>query len=314
MSQKTALTPHYSQMFTQRCEKLTANAQRCSIVADEDAIHDLRVSIRRLLAFLDLAEAHVTIRKMARARKRLKQNLKRLNPLRDAQVMAQTLARSGELFGEEDPFRGMILAEREHLFSATAEQLQQHNKPLIREKARRRVVAALEEMELQEVAPDHFSPADVAFGACLRRYAQLDAAKPASVHRLRIAFKRFRYTIEVLSPLLPMPVGVKSDKAMQKFNQQYFQHLHTYQQLMGDLQDAEVLRARYAHFIRKNPEHCRQEQLNGLEQNVQVKIQTFFEQADMITRFWRSNPAAEFPWRAADETDLQIPSHPHEVP
>ena len=62
-------------------------------------------------------------------------------------------------------------------------------------------------------------------------------ADPKTIHRTRIAFKRFRYMVDALSPLLP----TVTDK--------HRQAMHDYQSMMGGIQDLKVLLTALDEFI-----------------------------------------------------------------
>jgi CHAD domain-containing protein len=66
----------------------------------------------------------------------------------------------------------------------------------------------------------------------LRR--QIKRNNPASVHHMRVAFKRFRYTAELLQPFLP------------QFTPQRLERMKEFQAVAGHIQDAAVLLARLA--------------------------------------------------------------------
>jgi CHAD domain-containing protein len=70
------------------------------------------------------------------------------------------------------------------------------------------------------------------------RLCQLvQAADPKTIHRVRIAFKRFRYMVEALAPLLP----AVTDK--------HLQAMRTYHTMMGEVQDMRVLLAALEEFM-----------------------------------------------------------------
>jgi CHAD domain-containing protein len=69
--------------------------------------------------------------------------------------------------------------------------------------------------------------------------ARIDPANTDTIHRTRIAFKRFRYMVEALATLLP---GV-TDRRLAA--------MHHYQTMMGDIQDIEVLLATLGNFLRR---------------------------------------------------------------
>src|SRR5215510_11447912 len=70
--------------------------------SSEKAVHDLRVSTRRLIAILDLAKAVSGDAEIAKLQRRFKKVLKRMGPLRDAQVLLVNLSRiqQGGLVGD----------------------------------------------------------------------------------------------------------------------------------------------------------------------------------------------------------------------
>ena len=79
-----------------------------------------------------------------------------------------------------------------------------------------------------------------AYTAVLRRHRAIDRSDTRTIHRTRVAFKKYRYMVESLQPLLPR-VGDGQLKAMQGF-----------QARMGEIQDAEVLLASLDKFILKH--------------------------------------------------------------
>ena len=68
-----------------------------------------------------------------------------------------------------------------------------------------------------------------------RRRVRRDA--PATLHRLRVAFKRFRYVSELLEPLVPGLTPRQLDR------------MKKYQAAAGDIQDLQVLLARLAQSV-----------------------------------------------------------------
>jgi CHAD domain-containing protein len=70
----------------------------------------------------------------------------------------------------------------------------------------------------------------------LRR--QIRRSVPKTIHRMRIAFKRFRYTAELLQPFLP------------DFTQQRLQRMKDFQGAAGNIQDVAVLLERIDKDIR----------------------------------------------------------------
>lgn len=166
-------------------------------------VHDLRVSLRRLLTALELAEA-LEARAPAKTVKSLDRLLRSLSPLRDLEVEQHTLERLGEQQPE---------------LQAVAERLEQRRSVLAR-----RLAQSLDEFapELVERALDHCaetleaeaSVPEVArimlLAAVVKRYTKFARRRRAitgsdrdALHRVRVAFKKYRYAVEIAQPLLP---------------------------------------------------------------------------------------------------------------
>jgi len=98
-----------------------------------------------------------------------------------------------------------------------------------------------------------------------------------SIHRLRVAFKKFRYTVEVVQPLLDQ-MGKTELKA-----------LNAYQTAMGEIQDAEVLLASIRSFAARRgrptaisflPVH---QALTSLRM---ARVEAFMKSAHHLMSFW----------------------------
>ena len=73
--------------------------------------------------------------------------------------------------------------------------------------------------------------ADAAFKEVVERRNAIDPAEPKTIHRTRVAFKKFRYMVESLSP------------AVTGFSRGQLRVLARYQRKMGAIQDLEVILA-----------------------------------------------------------------------
>ena len=110
---------------------------------------------------------------------------------------------------------------------------------------------------------------------CQRR-EQVDAQRPETIHETRVAFKRFRYSLEMLAPLLPgrHPVRVAA--------------MRRYQALMGAVQDAAVSSEWFEEFAARGSgnadvvERVRQRLLRRRER----AIARYLAHADELRDFW----------------------------
>jgi CHAD domain-containing protein len=116
--------------------------------------------------------------------------------------------------------------------------------------------------------------------ACRRR---IEPANPHTVHRARIAFKKFRYMVEPLQPLLSPPARALPGK------------LRRYQKLMGNIQDGEMLLAALDKFMRE--EKTEATSLHNFRATVKraqaMFMARYLRQADDLFSFWK--PGAKLP-------------------
>ncbi len=179
--------------------------ERCRKKFSKKRIHALRIEIRRILALLDLLEQLRLVKPSLKCRKDFKKLLDDLDPLRDTQVEWDLLNPLWTIFPEAKHFK-KLLARREKSLRArlrrkirraklmrqarvleeVEEQLSRCTKHTSIVSSKERVLAALR---------NHFARV-----AQLRRLVHDD--NPASIHRLRVAFKRFRYACELVGSFL----------------------------------------------------------------------------------------------------------------
>jgi CHAD domain-containing protein len=209
--------------------------------ASETAIHDLRVSLRRLIAALDLAGDIVPDPGIPALRRKLRKILKQFNALRDVHI---SLLAMTEVRASAPSVRSYILV------------LQRQERILLREcvatlkgidmRGLERAVATVQQSLFATGADPALAAAMPAVVAgsmartstrALRALKDVNTANPSTIHTLRVAFKKVRYAAEILTPLLPWMT-----RSRRKWMQEY-------QTRMGEVQDCEVMIAgvrRYA--------------------------------------------------------------------
>ncbi len=192
---------------------------------DEDAIHDLRVALRRcrsLASVFEEVDPHPAWRALRKTSRKL---FRSLGVIRDAQVQEAWVLK---LAGADDPLRGQIL------YALKARRLRQ-------ERDAKKSGAKFDEKDWVRLARELRSrvrllPADGDAALCLalerhaeaaelhRRALRTEKMKPW--HELRIGIKHFRYTVENLLPKLHAAWGAD---------------LKRLQDLLGDVHDLDVL-------------------------------------------------------------------------
>jgi CHAD domain-containing protein len=206
--------------------------------ASDEAVHDLRVAIRRVLAWIAVRNALLgPDRRLRAARVPLKALLSPLGKLRDAHVKRDWIRK---IVMEEDESSYLYSVQvasdvlrweakvRERL---GAQSTRRFRIPLPKGTGGRgdRLETAVPAMELLKELEREVSR---------HREAALDPARPEALHRMRLAFKKYRYAAEVLLPLFP-----KATKETAK-------RLHAFQTLLGTIHDCDVTLAEAAAFRR----------------------------------------------------------------
>ena len=166
---------------------------------DPDAVHDLRVAIRRcrsvaaVMEEVDQDSAWLEIRKVAR------KLFHGLGALRDTQVMDEWVKKLG---AEGDPLRGLLVASldasenelRESALRIAGKFDEKEWKRLERRLRQRARLVPAEGLAAECLALERFEEAKELHARALR------TEKPKPWHALRIGLKRFRYTVEGLLP------------------------------------------------------------------------------------------------------------------
>lgn len=245
---------------------------RCQKEFTETTVHELRIETRRMLALLDLLRELDLGDELKRLRKIFKRRLDAFDPLRDAHVQLQMLKPLWRRFPEaRDLDRWLRRQEKE-----CSRELRHDVKAVRQRRLERRLQSLEKELRGVELRPPQVNAVvDQAFVAVERLRGKLRRHHPASIHRLRVAFKRFRYTCELLATLLP-GLTRKRLRAMRDF-----------QGRAGRIQDLTVLRRTLAQTAKGDPfargeldtldQHLRQEQ--------QSLIDTFVQSLDALEDF-----------------------------
>jgi CHAD domain-containing protein len=268
-----------------RWRALRAELKRCRKRYSEEAVHDLRVATRRLISTLELVDRIHPEGNLRKARRTLKKQLDLFGPLRDVQVQLLTIEKMLPSFPElQEFFR--VLEKRERRLK---QRLRLELKRLKTGKIRKGIVTAARQLatlpDTPAVQRKHRAEAilaiETAFDRVVERKQAITPTDGASIHRMRVAFKKFRYMVEALGPLR----GHTTNKQLKAMN--------AFQGSMGEIQDAEVLLANVQDFARSRGtegELAFARALEELSRRRLALIETFLGSADTVFTFWKSVP------------------------
>jgi CHAD domain-containing protein len=211
-----------------RWNEYFARFKTCRQEFSNEAVHDLRVAARRLMAVLDIVRILDPQPRVQRTRRFLKDQLDDLDELRDVQVMLVEISETIERLPALQPFREYLEKREKRLLHIALKQVQA-SKPSEWSKRIDKIRSALkEDSRKPDFQATLLQSVDNAYSRAVQDYAQMDGTQPATIHRVRIAFKKFRYVAEIVIPtLIDQPDN-------------YFKRMHDYQSAMGDIQDVEV--------------------------------------------------------------------------
>lgn len=275
---------HLAESLCEQWQRYRKQLKRCQNQFSEAAVHKSRVETRRLLATVELLSAFFPERKLKKARRALKDHLDSFDKLRDTQVQlvyVEHLLRSNPAAKK---FRAWLQA-REKRFVSESRKAVKSIKTRRLGKRIARFRSDLEELRKDTNSERAFSMAQGAIRLAFARVAHLcrrvSAEDTETIHRTRVAFKRFRYMVEASSPLLAV------------ITDQHRQAMRGYQSMMGDIQDVEVLLGTLDKFIKRGHDdpYTRRLRIEFTRRREQL-VRVYLNAAGKLQQFWPLQPVS----------------------
>jgi CHAD domain-containing protein len=266
-----------------RWKNYRAELKRCRAEFSNEAVHDLRSASRRMLAFIRLLKSISPRPRLQKLNRAFKDQLDEFDDLRDIQVVLAEVSETVKELPQLEEFQDHLQSVEKGLLKTLRKRLKVVDLFDVSKRVRR-----LRESLKKETNDDLFLHAlqavDDAFLVTTRRRDWINPAQATSIHRVRIAFKTFRYMVEVIHPLL------------ENYPEENLKYMHDYQSLMGEIQDVEVILqtltdapVNVASFdpepVRRYYERCHTK-----------AISTYLEHMNQLDTFWRPAPHQPFPW------------------
>ena len=241
-----AVGPVLAAALDSRWQSYREQLRQCQERFSEEAVHELRVATRRLLAQLTLLSCVAPSAALEKARRTLKRRLATLGGLRDARVQRLFIEQKLVSFPELVLLRGWLQRRERRLAKSAAEKVN-HFKT---RKLERWIAAMIGDLTAiarrsrgqSQLASAVLRAAAEAFAEAVERRRAIDLADLRTIHQTRVAFKRFRYMLESLSP------GITG------LSRRQLRALAYYQRKMGIIQDLEVMQASVARYSRRGQE------------------------------------------------------------
>ncbi len=272
----------------QRWEKYLAGWKGFRKDPSGDSVRRLRVSTRRLQTLLKLLDGIRPYKPIKKVVRDYKSSLNHLDEVRDSQVILGEIVEVIPQFPALQLFQEELQKEEARLLRKAKKEFKQVE-PGDTVKV---ILGWLEKMEgqdTQDVPAKLAESIDATFQTVRARYERLDPADPATIHPVRLAFKKLRYKIEVVQPLL------------QLFSPDALECLDTYQGRMGAVQDLQVVLRRLSDFTSSHPEVDLGPVIQFFQARLSEAVSDYMKHKDKLNDFWRPSSGQPFPWMLSNE-------------
>ena len=273
-----ALAAHLTDSIRAMRRRYRKRLARCQKKFSENAVHELRIETRRLLAMLDLLAAFRRHDSLKKTRKVFKKRLDAFDELRDTQVQLAFLKPLCRQFPEAREFH-LVLQRREQRLIG---ELRHEIKRMKQLRLERRLKALERELRQGPGEKSGRSARTLAATALHETFSHVAGLRQRvrrnntqTVHRMRVAFKRYRYMSELLQPFF------------RRLTAKRLREMQAYQTLMGDIQDVEVLisAAKQAVQFVLLPAQAVRPLLRELRRRRRALIDAFLSAADGLLEF-----------------------------
>lgn len=263
----------------QQWKRYRKGLKRCQAKFSERAVHQSRVETRRLSSLLSLLSPFLDPACFKKAHLYLKQHLDTFDDLRDTQVQLAAVKKMLRDFPAARAFYENLLKREARLTRRTRKDIKR-----IKTKQLGKLLAACRQETKTWCSRSSPGKANSmligsinhAFLRTLGLKNRINPKAPETIHRTRVAFKRLRYMIETLADYFPMA------------NEKSLKSMHGYQTMMGDIQDAEVLRCSVDRFFQKKK--IKLADARRLKRELlarrQTLIRVYLSAADQLLGFW----------------------------
>jgi CHAD domain-containing protein len=204
---------------------------------NEKNVHDLRVLIRRILSFAGFINEITNSHYFLPLKSELKRVLKVLNPLRDVQVqilkVKRTTAPDSPIM---DYFYYLLKLEKDYLAAARRELTKKTMTDLSGLFFFFNLDLKSKSLTFEELLAESKQISDKVISELKNAIKKLDYSDLTSIHNLRLAFKKYRYTIEILQLIFEERIDTNTD-------------LKQFQTILGAIQDNNILLEIFSLFL-----------------------------------------------------------------
>ena len=270
----------------QRWKNYRAELKLCRAEFSNEAVHDLRVATRRMLALIQLLNSIAPRPRLQKLTRAFKDQLDEFDDLRDTQVILAEISEIMHELPQLHDFQKHLQFAEERLLRTLRKKIKQLESSEVTKRIRK-THESIEAEKNADLNSQIIQAVDDVYLITKQRLGWVDIARSATIHRVRIAFKSLRYMIEIVHPML------------NDFPIENLKRMNDYQSLMGEIQDAEV----FAQTLADYSEHASFSDHEPVRQYYERRhaeaISAYANAMNQIDTFWRSAPEQPFPWEKA---------------
>jgi CHAD domain-containing protein len=279
--------PPVNQLLLEALDKRWKNyrteLKRCRAEFSNEAVHDLRIAARRMLAVIQVLNSISPRPRLKKLNHSFKDQLDEFDDLRDTQVILAEVSETMQELPQLQKVQDHLQIVEEDLLKTLRKKLKVIDLFDVSKRIRK-TREALETKFDGDLVLQTLQAVDDAFLLTKQRHSWIDSSQPATIHRVRIAFKTFRYMVEIIHPLL------------NRYPIETLKQMNDYQSLMGEIQDVEVIMQTLADL----PSHASAFDIEPVRRYYERRhaeaTSRFIENMNQIDTFWRSMPDQPFPW------------------
>ncbi len=273
-------------LIDQNWVKYKSECELCRYEFSSDAIRAVRIATRRMLALVQLLDRLNLGANLRNIRCALKDQLDGFDSLRDTQVVLTEISGTIQEIPDLLSFQEFLQKTEKRLLRTIKKKFRQI-KPgeSIKRIVKKSEIFNPEEMENITVRMLH--TVDEAFLITLQRVSWVRPFEAATIHSVRLAFKKFRYLVEMIHP------------ALGNFPQVNLKHMKDYQGAMGRIQDIEILLVILANFASSESTFDPEPAFSFFKQRHTDAITEYMVDMHDLNHFWRDAPDHPFPWENA---------------
>ena len=269
----------------ERWESYRLQVKTCRREFSEEAVHDLRVATRRLLAVLDIVRVLDPHPGLQKARRSLKIQVDDLDDLRDVQVMLVEISETIDNFSDLKSFETHLQGREKRLLRLARKRINALKLSEFKKRIEEISESLKKPTDNDTSRVQSYQAVDNTYLKTMQAFVQVDASQPSTIHRLRLAFKKFRYMVEVIQPMIP------------DYPELHLEHMHAYQSAMGDIQDIEVFLSTLNDYSESGAASFDPQPIRRFyKQRHAESIASFIEDKGELLTFWRAASDQPFPW------------------